>query len=103
MVLDFYEEKGYPTLRKDPRTNSGYVHSLGHGVGLDLHESPRLSDFSKSDEPLQPGYVFTVEPGLYFPDEGMGVRIEDVVAVRSDGTIENLTDVPKDLVIPLKG
>jgi len=103
MVLDFYEEKGYPTLRKDTKTNSGYVHSLGHGVGLELHESPSLSDFSKKDEPLQPGYVFTVEPGLYFPDEGMGVRIEDVVAVRSDGTIENLTDVTKDLVIPLKG
>jgi Xaa-Pro aminopeptidase len=103
MVLDFYEAKGYPTLRSDIKTNCGYVHSLGHGVGLDLHESPRLSDFSKKDEPLKPGYVFTVEPGLYFPDEEIGIRIEDVVAVRSDGTIENLTDVPKDLVIPLGG
>jgi len=59
-----------------------YVHATGHGVGLDIHESPRLS--VKSSEILQPGMVVTVEPGVYFPGK-FGIRIEDMVLVNDNG------------------
>jgi Xaa-Pro aminopeptidase len=103
LVCDCFEKNGYPTMRKDPKTNSGYVHSLGHGVGLDLHERPRMSHMAKAPEYLSTGFVFTVEPGLYFPDEGIGVRIEDMIAVHENGRIENLSGLTKELLVPLKG
>jgi len=62
--------------------DEGFVHSTGHGVGLDVHEPPRLS--SGSDETLQEGDVFTIEPGLYYGDVG-GVRVEDTFVARGDG------------------
>jgi len=70
-----------------------FVHSLGHGVGLEVHEPPRLSP--NSSEELQIGYVVTVEPGVYVPGFG-GVRIEDTVAVIRRGT-EKLSVVPNGL------
>lgn len=69
-------------------------HGLGHGLGLDVHESPRLS--TESPDVLEPGNVVTVEPGIYL-DGRFGVRIEDDVVVTSDG-IENLTGFRKDLI-----
>jgi Xaa-Pro aminopeptidase len=70
-----------------------FTHSLGHGIGMDIHEGPRVSP--SSDQVLKPGMVVTVEPGIYLPGWG-GIRIEDDVLVTTDGC-EVLTSVPKDL------
>lgn len=79
--------------------DAGYAehfgHALGHGVGLEVHEAPRLSQ--RSDDVLAPGEVVTVEPGIYLPGK-LGVRIEDLVVVTEDGT-RNLSTLPKDLQI----
>jgi Xaa-Pro aminopeptidase len=102
MVCDYFESKGHPTPRSQPGTEQGYVHSLGHGLGLNIHEAPLLGIYS--DETLAAGNVFTIEPGLYYPDSGgYGVRIEDTVYLDSDGKLQTLTDFPYDLVLPLKG
>jgi len=98
----YFDEHGHPTPLAGTAKTEGYVHSLGHGIGLDVHERPRLSAFSKTDERLAPGHVFTVEPGLYYPERGIGVRIEDDIAIREDGTVVNLTSISKDILIPLR-
>jgi Xaa-Pro aminopeptidase len=71
-----------------------FGHGLGHGVGLEVHEGPRLSP-SAGEEPLAPGMVVTVEPGIYLPGRG-GVRIEDLVIVTPDGH-EVVSGLPKAL------
>jgi len=98
-TCEFFEERGIATPRTDPQVTNGYVHSLGHGIGLNVHEKPTLSDLAGNKDKLLPGSIFTVEPGLYYPDKGYGMRIEDVYYVHEDGHIENLTDFPRDLVV----
>jgi Xaa-Pro aminopeptidase len=70
-----------------------FGHALGHGVGLEVHEGPRLSQ--RSDDVLAPGEVVTVEPGVYLPGK-LGVRIEDLVVVADEG-LRNLSSLPKEL------
>ncbi len=100
-ACDFFEAHGHKTIRTHPGTHEGYVHSLGHGIGLDIHEGPNLSLDPGNLTRLQPGHVITVEPGLYYPDRGFGVRVEDAVAFQTDGTLIWLTDYPYDLVVPM--
>jgi Xaa-Pro aminopeptidase len=73
-----------------------FGHGLGHGVGMDVHEGPRLSR-TAPDDPLEPGNVVTIEPGVYLPDE-LGVRIEDLLVVTDSGG-EILTRLPKGLIV----
>jgi Xaa-Pro aminopeptidase len=84
-----FEKAGYKTGLVDGRMQ-GYFHGTGHGVGLDIHEAPRIS---RTGSLLQEGHVVTVEPGLYYPGLG-AVRIEDMVLVTRDGC-RNLTNFPK--------
>jgi len=71
-----------------------FTHSTGHGVGLEIHEAPRVA--AGQTQLLQPGMVITVEPGVYFPGK-WGVRIEDMVAVNQGGC-EVLTPTSKDFL-----
>jgi Xaa-Pro aminopeptidase len=73
-----------------------FGHGLGHGVGLEIHEAPRLSR-TAGDAPLRAGNIVTVEPGVYLPGV-LGVRIEDLVVVREDAH-EVLTSLPKELTV----
>jgi Xaa-Pro aminopeptidase len=84
-----FDKAGYRTGLVNGRMQ-GYFHGTGHGVGLDIHEAPRIS---RTGSLLQEGQVVTVEPGLYYPGLG-AVRIEDMVLVTKDGC-RNLTNFPK--------
>ncbi len=100
-VLDYFEKAGHPTTRSHPSTMAGYVHSLGHGVGIDIHERPSISHLRR-DDICQIGNILTIEPGLYYPERGFGLRIEDLFVVDEKGELVSLTPFRKDLVIPLK-
>ena len=93
-ACDLFEAKGHPTLRTNPKTEQGYVHSLGHGVGLNIHERPWFGDTASDDDRLEPGVVFTIEPGLYYPEKNLGIRLEDTFWVDSIGNINSLVKHP---------
>ncbi len=84
---------GHPTPITDRGTTRGYVHGLGHGVGYELHEYPSFKEEAGEEGLLSAGDVITLEPGLYDPEAGWGVRIEDTYAVGEDG-VESLTPLP---------
>ncbi len=92
-AAEILAEAGFKT-DKNAKPPRGFFHGTGHGLGLEVHEAPRLSDVEIT---LQPGHVVTVEPGLYYPEWG-GVRLEDVVCVEDDGC-RTLTSVPSFLEI----
>jgi len=83
------------TYLKGKNMGKYFTHGTGHGVGLDVHEAPRIAD--KSEQILEAGMVVTIEPGVYIPDV-WGIRIEDMVLVKENG-FEVLTKVPKDLTV----
>lgn len=92
-VCEVFAQAGYVTGRVDG-VPQGFIHSTGHGVGLDIHEAPSVSP---AGGPLEPGHVITIEPGLYYPGVG-GVRIEDTVVVTPTG-YSLLAACPKTLVL----
>ena len=97
LVSEFFAERGFPTLLTKPEGDvllNGFYHGLGHGVGLEVHESPSLGMIG---EELVAGDVITIEPGLYRQGFG-GVRVEDLLLVTDDG-YELLTDCPYDLEV----
>lgn len=89
-----FKAEGFKTARVNGR-QTGFFHSTGHGIGLELHESPRIS--RTSPNVLGAGHVVTVEPGLYYPETG-GVRLEDVALV-TGGLPQNLTQFEKVLEV----
>jgi len=92
-ILALFESRGFHTGRINGRMQ-GFFHGTGHGLGLDIHEPPRIAPV---DAILRTGHVVTVEPGLYYLGIG-GVRLEDVVVVTATGN-RNLTDCPQFLEI----
>jgi len=92
-ILTSFEEQGFATGEQDGRMQ-GFFHGTGHGVGLEIHEPPRISP---RPDTLKAGMVVTVEPGLYYLDAG-GMRIEDMVVVTRDGC-RVLTEAPKVLEV----
>ena len=88
VVVDYFKERGYES---DTR---GFVHNLGHGVGLQVHEQPTVGPAGKE---LKAGSVITIEPGLYYPGIG-GVRLEDIGEVTTKG-FSNFTKFPEDLIV----
>jgi Xaa-Pro aminopeptidase len=95
IAAEVFEQAGYPTQRTKEQgavLEEGFFHSLGHGVGLEVHEPPLLG---RNGEALVAGDVVTLEPGCYRPGFG-GCRLEDLVLVTDDGC-EVLTDYPYDL------
>jgi Xaa-Pro aminopeptidase len=95
VCCDVLEKAGYETTRGGKKITKGMSHSLGHGVGLQIHESPRMSEFYTS--PLKAHSIVTVEPGLYDPQIG-GVRLEDIIEVTKSG-YNNLTKMEIKLEI----
>lgn len=100
-TCELFEDLGHTTVRQDPAVESGYVHSLGHGVGLNIHEKPWFSHKEDPTNTLLPGSVFTIEPGLYYPEKGMGVRLEDTYFVTPAGAFEKFVDYPMELCLPM--
>jgi Xaa-Pro aminopeptidase len=90
-VMDHFEQSGF---RTDVNNGQGFIHSTGHGLGLEVHELPFLN---KRGGLLEKGNVVTIEPGLYYPNIG-GIRLEDVAVITHNGN-RNITQFPKEFVI----
>ena len=102
-TCELFEAQGHQTIRQDSKLQSGYVHTLGHGVGVDIHERPRFGHGATEADRLAPGTVTTIEPGLYYPERGLGCRLENTFWVSPEGKIELLAEYPLDLVLEMNG
>ena len=103
LVCEEFNKNGHKTpMHSEGVLTDGYVHSLGHGLGLNVHERPSSRHTDGEDNILKAGVVITIEPGLYYPEKGLGVRVEDSYWVRPDGRIEKLAEYPYDFVLPMK-
>ena len=91
-TVEFFKKAGYPTKVEKGR-HVGFFHGLGHGLGLEVHEPLRI----RTTDPMRPGMIFTIEPGLYYPGLG-GCRHEDVGVVTEKG-FRVLSKYPKHLEI----
>lgn len=95
-VTEVLTGRGFPTGRDEAGNAYGFFHGLGHGLGLDIHEAPRIS--LRNDTPLRGGEVVTVEPGVYYSEWG-GIRLEDVVMIVPGGN-RCLTEIDTPFEIP---
>jgi Xaa-Pro aminopeptidase len=73
---------------EQPALKKYFMHGVGHPLGLDVH------DVTLTTEPIQPGWVLTVEPGIYLPDEGFAVRLENNIVVQQYGNLDLMADIP---------
>jgi Xaa-Pro aminopeptidase len=102
-TCDLLEARGHVTHRSDKGTQKGYYHSLGHGLGLNIHEPPFFGIHETHPHTIPPGCVVTVEPGVYYPDEGYGIRIEDCCWMNpATSRFEALANYSKELVLPVR-
>jgi Xaa-Pro aminopeptidase len=101
LTCEVFEAQGHNTHRVDSSKQEGYVHPLGHGTGLKIHERPIFGLSPTNQDVLRPGSVVTIEPGLYYPDEGFGIRIEDTVYLDKYGQFHSLTEYDKELVVEI--
>jgi Xaa-Pro aminopeptidase len=102
LACELFEANGHTTLQTNKAPMEGYVHSLGHGVGLNIHERPWSGLSADDDNRLTAGVVATIEPGLYYPNQNIGVRLEDTFWVSPEGKFEILAPYPDDLLLPMK-
>jgi Xaa-Pro aminopeptidase len=100
-VCEYFEKQGHSSVLTSPNTRDGYVHSIGHGLGLEVHEPPFFRLQLQPPASLEAGQVLTIEPGLYYPERGVGVRLEDTVCIGRDGP-QVLAAYPMDFILPMR-
>jgi len=102
-ACEMFDEFGHDTLLKNYGASTGYIHGLGHGFGLAVHESPNMGlQGTRPDETLQPGTIICNEPGLYYAEKGWGVRVEDDYWHDPEtGKFERLTEFDRGLIVPM--
>jgi len=99
-VSEYFKSKNHKVVMDSPGITEGYVHSLGHGIGLDVHELPRISVYNRDDSQVFKKFMaFTIEPGLYYEDKNLGIRLENTFCINEKGELENLTEFPMNLEI----
>lgn len=103
-TCEAFVEFGHETVGEKPGTTNGFVHSVGHGLGLNIHERPFSGRTASLDDKLIPGAVFTIEPGLYYPDakDTFGCRIEDTLYMDENGEVHIFSSYPYHLVIEME-
>ncbi len=104
LTCKLFQEMGHPTVADTPGTMDGFVHSVGHGLGLNIHERPFTRDSADNTDRLLPGTVVTIEPGVYYPEieEPYGIRIEDTIYIDQDGKPQYFVNYPYRLVIEVE-